>query len=96
MTFSIRRAERACSCLKGIAHPTRLAILVALRQGPRSVNELVADVASASQSNISQHLSQMRACGLVAARREGAQVFYEAANRKVFQFLDLLGEIFCG
>jgi DNA-binding transcriptional ArsR family regulator len=101
MMMSMRRrptattADRACQCLKGISHPVRLAILCELRRGPLSVSELVARVGKVSQSNLSQHLAKMQTCGLLASRREGAQIFYEVANRKVFDFLELLQEVFC-
>lgn len=52
-------------------------------------------VGEVSQSNLSQHLSKMQGCGLLSSRREGAQIFYEVANAKVFAFLDLLQEVFC-
>jgi ArsR family transcriptional regulator, virulence genes transcriptional regulator len=86
---------RACQCLKGLSHPARLAILCELRRGPRSVGDLMERVGGLSQSNLSQHLSKMQGCGLLASRREGAQIFYEVANPKVFDVLDLLQEIFC-
>ncbi len=95
MSNAMKKAEKVCTCLKGISHPTRLAILMELKQGPRSVGELVERLDFASQSNVSQHLSQMRSCGIVSSRRDGAQIFYEAADRRLFQFLDLLGELFC-
>jgi DNA-binding transcriptional ArsR family regulator len=60
---------------KALGEPGRLALLVALQEGERSVSELVS-LTGRTQPNVSQHLKQMAHAGLVAARREGARVFY--------------------
>jgi ArsR family transcriptional regulator, virulence genes transcriptional regulator len=87
--------SNACGCLKGIAHPTRLMILNFLRGGGRNVGEIVDELGGASQSNVSQHLAQMKACGLLTATRDGNQIYYAATNPRLFDFLDLIGELFC-
>lgn len=87
--------DRACRCLRGIAHPVRLAILVELKGGPKSVGELASKIGKVSQSNLSQHLSKMQSCGLLKSSRQGAQVFYDVADERVFNFIDLIGSIFC-
>ena len=89
------RLDRACRCLKGVAHPVRLAVLMELRKGPLSVGELEAKLGRVSQSNLSQHLAKMQSCGLVQSSRQGSQVFYEAANERVFEFIELMSSIFC-
>jgi ArsR family transcriptional regulator len=60
---------------KALGEPGRLALLVALQEGERSVSELVS-LTGRTQPNVSQHLKQMAHAGLVAPRREGARVFY--------------------
>jgi ArsR family transcriptional regulator len=87
--------DRACRCLKGVAHPVRLAVLLELRKGPASVGQLEGRLGKVSQSNLSQHLAKMQACGIVKSSRDGAQVFYEVADERVFDFIDLIGTIFC-
>lgn len=87
--------EQLCRCLKGIAHPARMGVLEALRRGPASVGEIHGRLSGISQSGLSQHLAKMHGCGLLTSRREGSQVFYEVANARVLQFIDLLHELFC-
>ena len=61
--------------LKALAHPARLAMVDALRSGERRVCELQQLVGSALPT-VSRHLSVLRATGLLACRREGAQIYY--------------------
>lgn len=71
----------------GLSDPTRLAILLALLGGERRVTDLVAAVGS-SQSNVSNHLACLRACGLVVDRpAERRQVFYSIARPELFEVL---------
>ncbi|MDH4100256.1 MAG: metalloregulator ArsR/SmtB family transcription factor, partial [Nitrospirota bacterium] len=65
-----------------------------LREGEKSVQE-IERVVGTTQSNISQHLSVLRDKDILSYRKEGNQVFYMIANRKVIQLLELMQEIFC-
>ncbi len=71
---------------RGFADPTRLAILECLRDGERTVTEIVAETGQ-SQSNVSNHLSCLLECGLVKNRREGKNICYSIRNAKVKELL---------
>src|SRR3954447_1907365 len=58
-----------------LAEPSRRRILDLLRDGERSVNDLVAAV-SASQPSVSKHLKVPREAGLVDARADGKRRLY--------------------
>ena len=77
------------SIFRALAHPTRLQILEALRDGELPVSLILAKV-ERDQANISQHLATLRQRGLVVARKEGNQVFYSVRDRQLFQVLDLM------
>jgi len=77
---------------KALAHPTRLLIIDELRDGPRSVSQLV-DELGLRQSNLSQHLGILRSQGLVIARRDGQAVYYRLRDRRVTQAFDLLRQV---
>ena len=64
---------------RGLADPSRLAILEALRGGERTVGEIVA-ATGLTQSNASMHLACLRDCGLVDARQAGRYVWYRVAD----------------
>jgi len=67
---------------RGLADPSRLAILEALRRGEQTVTELVA-ATGLSQPNTSAHLTCLKECGLVAGRQEGRFVHYRIADERM-------------
>jgi DNA-binding transcriptional ArsR family regulator len=72
-----------------LGEPTRLRLLNALRQGDRSVTELVAAIGT-TQANVSKHLQVLYAAGFVSRRREGTTVVYQLADPSVFQLCELV------
>ena len=64
------RTEQLARQLKTISDPTRLAILDALRRGPRTVTEL-ADTFALAQPTVSNHVKILRDAGLVSDERDG-------------------------
>jgi ArsR family transcriptional regulator len=84
-----RLDELHADLCKVFTNPVRIRILNALRRGERGVNEL-AEAIGVSQSHASQHLTVMRAKGVVAARREGTRVFYRLANPKILDAFDAI------
>jgi ArsR family transcriptional regulator, cadmium/lead-responsive transcriptional repressor len=77
---------------RGFADPSRLAILEALRDGPRSVTELVT-ATGLSQSNTSNHLSCLLDCGLVSRTQQGRYVYYHLGDPRVLSLLGLVDEL---
>lgn len=77
---------------KALADPKRLLIINVLRDGPKSVTELTAEL-DLSQSNVSQHLAVLRERGVVQASREGNSVFYSLRDARVGRAIDLLREV---
>jgi DNA-binding transcriptional ArsR family regulator len=61
--------------LDALGDPTRRKLFERLRGGPRSVGELVTD-SGISQPAVSQHLSVLRAAGLVSSRKAGQRRIY--------------------
>lgn len=76
---------------KAIADGKRLLIINELRDGPRTVGDLVAALAI-PQANASQHLAILRDRGIVTARRSGSNVYYALTSSKVVEAVDLLYE----
>lgn len=73
-----------------LADDTRRRILVRLVDGPAYPSEL-ADLLGSTRANVSNHLSCLRGCGLVATHTEGRRVRYELADPRLGQVLhDLL------
>ncbi len=77
---------------KIMAHPRRLQIISALRDGEATLAELTLEL-NVAKANVSQHLSQMRQRGIVERRRAGAEVYYRIANEKIVKACDLMREV---
>ncbi|MBC8993709.1 metalloregulator ArsR/SmtB family transcription factor [Micromonospora aurantiaca] len=65
----------AAALFRGLADPTRLAIVRRLADGEARVVDLVRELGWA-QSTVSAHLACLRDCGLVDYRAVGRQSFY--------------------
>lgn len=77
---------------KTMAHPVRLALLNAPRDGERGVGDL-AEAIGSTQPMASQHLGVLRNQGLLRTRRNGNEVYYSIAYPKMVQACDLLREV---
>ena len=75
-----------CSAL---AEPSRILILYALSEKNYTVNDL-ASALGAPQPTISRHLKILRERNLVEAVRQGMNVEYHLADRRLIEALDLL------
>jgi len=75
-----------------LADPTRRRILIALLDGPTYPADL-ADRLGVGRSNMSNHLTCLRGCGLVRATREGRFVRYDLASPRLAHALSDLIEL---
>lgn len=71
---------------RGLADPSRLAILEALRGGERTVSDVVV-ATGLSQPNASGHLACLKDCGLVSSRQEGRFVYYALGDLRIEEVL---------
>jgi ArsR family transcriptional regulator len=72
-----------------LGEPMRLRLLQALREGERSVGELVEEV-GAGQANVSKHLQLLHRMGFVQRRKEGTTALYRIADPNVFRLCELV------
>jgi ArsR family transcriptional regulator len=77
---------------KTLSSPKRLEIINSLKEGEKSVSELV-DILGVPKANVSQHLAVMRHNGILKARRDGVNIYYSIANPKVIQACNLMKEV---
>lgn len=80
---------------RGLSDPSRLAIVEAVRPGPRSVGEIV-EATGLGQSNVSNHLACLLECGLVAREQRGRHAFYRLADERVEALLALADALLAG
>jgi ArsR family transcriptional regulator len=84
-TRTLARYEARAQVFKALAHPSRLLIVDELMQSARCVCELTALVGS-DMSTVSKHLSVLKAAGVVADERRGAQIWYRLRMKCVTRF----------
>ena len=78
---------------QALAHPTRIAIIEALRDGELPAGRLL-DLLQVEQANLSQHLAVLRSKHVLVNRKVGNQVFYAVRDPVLIQVLDLLRQYF--
>lgn len=74
--------ERAATLAKCLSNGKRLAIVLALQSGERTVGELAQHLNIASQV-VSVELRIMKRVGAVVARRQHPEVFYRLSDQKL-------------
>ena len=84
--------EMQSDVCKTLASPKRLEILHALKDGEKTVSELVG-ILGVPKANVSQHLAVMRYKGILKPRREGINIYYSVSNTKVIQACTLMKEV---
>ena len=72
--------ERLVAMLRAAGDPTRLRLLLLLRQAELTVSELI-EIVGQSQPRVSRHLKLLGEAGLLERFKEGSWVFYRAADR---------------
>lgn len=76
----------------GFSDTSRLSVLEALRNGAMNVSQIV-EATKLSQSNVSNHLSCLRDCGLVTRQQQGRFAIYQLSDPRVAQLLQLSDEL---
>jgi len=84
--------DRVAALFRVFSETTRLALLQELKEGPKAVGELVAEMPATTQANVSKQLKQLHDAGLVARRKHGTSVIYEIAEPLVFELCRLACE----
>jgi ArsR family transcriptional regulator, nickel/cobalt-responsive transcriptional repressor len=80
-------AERLADTMFALATPSRLLILAALRDGPRSVSEIIAEVRM-EQSAVSHQLRVLRDHAVVSVERRGRERLYGLRDEHIGALLD--------
>lgn len=80
---------------QALSDPNRILLLYELRDGSRNVGDL-ADSLSLSQPTVSRHLKVLRDRRMVLTERDGTNVYYTIADKRVIEALDLLRGVLAG
>ncbi len=74
---------------KALSEPSRLEILQALRQGERTVTDILS-ATGLTQANASRHLRVLHDAGLVERRKDGLNAWYRLADADVLRLCELM------
>ncbi len=84
--------EKQVNICKAFANPIRLRILDMIAQRPYAASELQEQL-SISKANLSQHMTVLRAAGVIITHREGKQVYCSLAIPEVKQACQLIRNV---
>ena len=81
-----QQLERVAETLRVVSHPARLRIIELLEEGELSVTQIQEHL-GITQSQTSQHLSNMRVRGVLKSRKNGNMVYYSIDNVDVVKVI---------
>lgn len=84
--------EDMAEILKALGHPVRLCIVSSLiqRDNPCNVTTMQ-NCLNIPQSTVSQHLSKLKAAGIIEGKRDGLEINYCVVNETVIKIINALG-----
>lgn len=86
--------ELTANAIKAMAHPLRWKILCTLGEDEMSVGDIV-EKTGTSQSNISQHLEQLRNKNILVSRKEANRIFYRIRNIRLLELIGIMRAVLC-
>jgi DNA-binding transcriptional ArsR family regulator len=81
--------EMQAHSFKALGHPSRVAMVELMRNGPVCSCE-IEPVLGISQSSVAKHLAVLRDSGLVTSYRDGSRVMCRVADARVFVAIDAI------
>jgi len=87
--LTVAELERVAARFKMLGEPTRLRILQAVCQEPRTVNDIVSATGS-TQANVSKHLALLAASGILTRARDGQCVYYGVKDQLAVKLCELV------
>ena len=90
--MNISEFESASELLKLLGHPARLCILIGILEKENTGCNVtyMQSCLNIPQSTVSQHLSKLKAAGLIKGERNGLEIQYKVINDDVVKIIDAL------
>ncbi len=88
-------AKRLAEYARALSHPARITILNILAERNTCICGQIVDVLPLAQSTVSQHLGELKKCGLIMGEIDGPRSCY-CINRKNFEEMIYLMNEFTG
>lgn len=80
--------RRAAKIFKALSHPQRLRIVCGLTENRITTEKELIEKLQLPQSTVNRHLSVLKECGVVSAKRQGTRVMVELAGPMASQLMD--------
>jgi len=84
--------QRAAFLAKSLSDGNRLRIVLLISSGRKSVSAIVEEL-NLSQPLVSHHLKELKHSLLVKVEREGPFIYYELADARILEVLQILNEV---
>ncbi len=89
------RAKKIAELLKVLANENRLMIFCTLMEGPLTVSEIAKKIPNITQSALSQHLSLLKAHGILDYKKSGLNITYTISDHRVEEIINVLRKYYC-
>lgn len=87
--INIKTFEKKAEKLKALAHPQRLCIVNGLIEGSCNVTK-IQECMNIPQSTVSQHLSKLKAAGIIDGERNGLEICYRVIDEDIINIVKIL------
>jgi len=84
--------QSAAFLARSLSDGNRLRILLLVSSGRKSVSAIVEEL-NLSQHLVSHHLKELKRSLLVKVEREGPFIYYELADARILDVINILGEL---
>lgn len=89
------KEKQIAELLKVLANENRLMIFCALMDQAMTVGEIAKCVPNITQSALSQHLTLLKAHGILDSQKSGQSVTYSIADHRVEEIIHVLKKYYC-
>lgn len=88
--IDINLMEKKADILKAIGHPIRLCIIKGLVENEGCNVSYMQNCLNAPQSTVSQHISKLKAAGIIKGKRNGVEIKYYVVNEEVKKIIEIM------
>lgn len=89
------KAKQIAELLKILANENRLMILCALMEKPLNVSKIAERIPNISQPALSQHLTILKAHGILEYKKAGQNITYSIADHRVEEIINSIKRYYC-
>ena len=90
------QTKQIAELLKVLANESRLLIFCGLMERPMTVTEISKCVPNITRPALSQHLSMLKAHGILDFTKTGLNVTYSITDHRVDEIINVLKKYYCG